>query len=151
MRLGSVLGDTGCVVIEPDCIGGFVITSDLRNLLDEAEEKYHGKVVLELSDVRVLDSVEGDDGDEWYRVNVLGQTYDAVAALGYIHNSLGNVAIRVPHPAYKHGIAYTKHSGVSLEEMDVSNVVITDIPTTDLLYGTIAAYNFCVFCNCCCG
>jgi ribulose-5-phosphate 4-epimerase/fuculose-1-phosphate aldolase len=56
---------------------------------------------------------------------------------GYIHNSLGNVAIRVPHPDYPHGIAYTKHSTISLEEMTIDNVVITDIPTTDLLHGTI--------------
>src|SRR5436190_15236638 len=54
-----------------------------------------------------------------------------VAKRGYIHNSLGNIAIRVLHPDYQHGIAYTKHSGISLEEMTIENVVITDIPTTD--------------------
>jgi ribulose-5-phosphate 4-epimerase/fuculose-1-phosphate aldolase len=52
-----------------------------------------------------------------------------VVARGYIHNSLGNIAIRVPHPAYPDGVAYTKHSGVSLEEMTIDNVVVTDIPT----------------------
>ncbi|MGE3150499.1 MAG: class II aldolase/adducin family protein [Pseudorhodoplanes sp.] len=57
---------------------------------------------------------------------------------GYIHNTLGNVAIRVPHPDYPHGIAYTKHSGISLEEMTIDNVVITDIPTEKLLYGEVA-------------
>jgi ribulose-5-phosphate 4-epimerase/fuculose-1-phosphate aldolase len=60
-----------------------------------------------------------------------------VVKRGYVHNSLGNIAIRVPHPDYQHGIAYTKHSTISLEEMTIDNVVITDIPTTDLLYGTI--------------
>lgn len=60
-----------------------------------------------------------------------------VVARGYIHNSLGNIAIRVPHPGYAHGVAYTKHAGVSLEEMTLDHVVITDIPTERLLHGTI--------------
>jgi ribulose-5-phosphate 4-epimerase/fuculose-1-phosphate aldolase len=60
-----------------------------------------------------------------------------VVARGYIHNSLGNIAIRVPHPAYPDGVAYTKHSGVSLEEMTIDNVVVTDIPTDRLIYGSI--------------
>jgi hypothetical protein len=46
--------------------------------------------------LRVLDSVEGDQGDEWYRVTVLGQAYDSVTALGYIHHSL----VRVPRLRY---------------------------------------------------
>ncbi|MBC8241420.1 MAG: class II aldolase/adducin family protein, partial [Alphaproteobacteria bacterium] len=60
-----------------------------------------------------------------------------VVARGYIHNSLGNIAIRVPHPAFPHGVAYAKHAGVSLEEMELEHVVITDIPTERLLYGTV--------------
>jgi ribulose-5-phosphate 4-epimerase/fuculose-1-phosphate aldolase len=60
-----------------------------------------------------------------------------VVARGYIHNSLGNIAIRVPHLAYPDGVAYTKHSGVSLEEMSVDNVVVTEIPTGNLIYGTV--------------
>ena len=60
-----------------------------------------------------------------------------VVARGYIHNSLGNIAIRVPHPAYPDGIAYTKHSGVSLEEMTVDNVVVTEIPTSNLVFGSV--------------
>ncbi len=60
-----------------------------------------------------------------------------VVARGYIHNSLGNIAIRVPHEAYADGVAYTKHAGVSLEEMDLDNVVVTDIPTGRLLHGTV--------------
>ena len=60
-----------------------------------------------------------------------------VVARGYIHNSLGNIAIRVPHPAYRHGVAYAKHAGVSLEEMELEHVVITDIPTDRLLYGSV--------------
>lgn len=60
-----------------------------------------------------------------------------VVARGYIHNSLGNIAIRVPHPRFKDGIVYAKHAEVSLEEMTLANVVITDIPTGKLLHGTV--------------
>jgi ribulose-5-phosphate 4-epimerase/fuculose-1-phosphate aldolase len=60
-----------------------------------------------------------------------------VVGRGYIHNSLGNIAIRVPHPDLAHGVAYTKHAEVSLEEMTLDNVVITDIPTPTLLHGTM--------------
>jgi ribulose-5-phosphate 4-epimerase/fuculose-1-phosphate aldolase len=59
-----------------------------------------------------------------------------VARRGYIHNTLGNMAVRAPHPDFEHGIAYTKHAEVSLEEMDSGNLVITDIPTSALLHGT---------------
>lgn len=60
-----------------------------------------------------------------------------VVARGYIHNSLGNLAIRVPHPDFEHGVVYTKHAEVSLEEMTLENVVVTDIPEGRLLHGTI--------------
>ena len=60
-----------------------------------------------------------------------------LVARGYVHNSLGNLAIRVPHPGFEHGVAYTKHAEVSLEEMTLDNVVITDIPTPALLHGTV--------------
>lgn len=59
-----------------------------------------------------------------------------VAARGYIHNTLGNMAIRAPHPDYAHGVAYTKHAGISLEEMGVEHIVATDIPTSRLLWGS---------------
>jgi ribulose-5-phosphate 4-epimerase/fuculose-1-phosphate aldolase len=58
-----------------------------------------------------------------------------VSARGYVHNTLGNIVIRVPHADYPHGVAYTKHAELSLEEMDVDNIVITDIPTSRILYG----------------
>ena len=58
-----------------------------------------------------------------------------VANRGYVHNTLGNMVIRVPHPDIEHGLAYTKHAEISLEEMTVDNIVITDIPTSRLLYG----------------
>src|SRR5689334_303502 len=60
-----------------------------------------------------------------------------VVARGYVHNSLGNIAVRVPHPDLPHGVAYTKHAEVSLEEMTIDNVVVTDIPTPALLHGTV--------------
>src|SRR6478609_4282205 len=58
-----------------------------------------------------------------------------LAARGYVHNTLGNVVIRAPHADYPHGVAYTKHAELSLEEMEADNIVITDIPTSRVLYG----------------
>ena len=70
-------------------------------------------------------------------VGALFLTYAArLVARGYVHNSLGNLAIRVPHAAYEHGVVYTKHAGVSLEETTVDHIVITDVPTPRLLHGT---------------
>lgn len=60
-----------------------------------------------------------------------------VVARGYVHNSLGNMVVRVPWPNFPHGVAYTKHAEVSLEEMTIDNVVVTDIPTPTLLHGTV--------------
>lgn len=58
-----------------------------------------------------------------------------VAGRGYVHNTLGNIVIRVPHPDFPHGLAYTKHAEVSLEEMELENIVITDVPTSRILWG----------------
>ena len=70
-------------------------------------------------------------------VGALFLTYAArLVARGYIHNSLGNLAIRVPHPDYAHGVVYTKHAGVSLEEAALEHLVITDVPTPRLLFGS---------------
>lgn len=60
-----------------------------------------------------------------------------VVARGYIHNTLGNIALRVSHPAFEHGIVYTKHAEISLEEMTLDNVVVTDVPTGALLHGRV--------------
>ena len=60
-----------------------------------------------------------------------------IVARGYVHNSLGNLVIRVPHPDFADGVAYTKHAEVSLEEMTLDNIVVTDIPTPRLLHGTV--------------
>jgi ribulose-5-phosphate 4-epimerase/fuculose-1-phosphate aldolase len=58
-----------------------------------------------------------------------------LSARGYVHNTLGNIVMRVPHPDFPHGIAYTKHAEISLEEMEAGNIVITDIPTSRILWG----------------
>jgi ribulose-5-phosphate 4-epimerase/fuculose-1-phosphate aldolase len=58
-----------------------------------------------------------------------------VAGRGYIHNTLGNIVLRVPHPGFAHGVAYTKHAELSLEEMEVENIVVTDIATSQVLHG----------------
>jgi ribulose-5-phosphate 4-epimerase/fuculose-1-phosphate aldolase len=60
-----------------------------------------------------------------------------LTARGYIHNQLGNIAVRVPHRDHEHGVIYTKHSGVSLEDATAENIVITDVPTGALLYGRV--------------
>jgi ribulose-5-phosphate 4-epimerase/fuculose-1-phosphate aldolase len=59
-----------------------------------------------------------------------------VANRGYIHNTLGNMAMRAAHPDHAHGVAYTKHAEISLEEMGMENIVVTEIPTSRLLYGS---------------
>ena len=60
-----------------------------------------------------------------------------LTARGYVHNQLGNVAIRIADPAHPHGVIYTKHAGVSLEEATADNIVVTDIPSGVLLHGTV--------------
>ncbi|MPZ36095.1 MAG: hypothetical protein GEV13_34930 [Rhodospirillales bacterium] len=58
-----------------------------------------------------------------------------VAGRSYVHNTLGNIVMRVPHPDFPHGLAYTKHAEISLEEMELENIVITDIPTSRIVWG----------------
>lgn len=58
-----------------------------------------------------------------------------LCARGYVHNTLGNIVMRVPHPDFPHGLAYTKHAELSLEEMELENIVVTDIPTSRVLLG----------------
>ena len=59
-----------------------------------------------------------------------------LSARGYIHNTLGNIVLRVPHPDFpEHGVAYTKHAELSLEEMEAGHIVVTDIPTSRVIHG----------------
>jgi ribulose-5-phosphate 4-epimerase/fuculose-1-phosphate aldolase len=61
-----------------------------------------------------------------------------LAARGYIQSTLGGMVIRVPHRDYPDGIAYAKPAGVSLEEMEIADLVITDIAFGRILYGNAA-------------
>jgi ribulose-5-phosphate 4-epimerase/fuculose-1-phosphate aldolase len=54
---------------------------------------------------------------------------------GYVQSSLGGMVIRVPHPDYPDGVCYAKPQGISLEEVEVEDLVITDVPYGRLLYG----------------
>ena len=72
----------------------------------------------------------------------VGATYvryaHMLAARGYVQSTLGGMVIRVPHPKFPDGLAYAKPAGVSLEEMSVDDVVITDIPHGRVLHGNAA-------------
>jgi ribulose-5-phosphate 4-epimerase/fuculose-1-phosphate aldolase len=61
-----------------------------------------------------------------------------LAARGYVQSTLGGMVIRVPHAGFPDGLAYAKPAGVSLEEMGVDDVVITDIPYGRVLHGAAA-------------
>lgn len=58
-----------------------------------------------------------------------------MVARGYVQSSLGGMAVRVPHPAYADGLCYAKPQGISLEEMEEDDLVITDIPYGRVLLG----------------
>jgi ribulose-5-phosphate 4-epimerase/fuculose-1-phosphate aldolase len=60
-----------------------------------------------------------------------------IVARGYIHNTLGNIAVRVRIPGIEDGVVYTKPAEISLEEISADDIVITDIPTGRLLHGTV--------------
>ncbi|MBY0336781.1 MAG: class II aldolase/adducin family protein [Acetobacteraceae bacterium] len=72
----------------------------------------------------------------------VGETYVKYArmmsARGLVQSSLGGMAIRVAHPNHAHGICYAKPQGVSLEEVEVEDLVITDIPWGRVMHGTRA-------------
>jgi ribulose-5-phosphate 4-epimerase/fuculose-1-phosphate aldolase len=58
-----------------------------------------------------------------------------LAARGLVYSSTGNLVLRVPHPGYPEGVCYAKCMGVSLEEMELSDLLITDVPTGRILHG----------------
>ncbi len=72
----------------------------------------------------------------------VGATYVRYASMlarrGYVQSTLGGMVMRVAHPGYPDGVAYAKPAGVSLEEMSVADLVITDIPCGRILYGDAA-------------
>src|SRR4029079_1430293 len=58
-----------------------------------------------------------------------------LSARGYVASSTGNLVLRVAHPDYPEGICYVKCMGVSLEEMSIDDLIITDVPFGRILYG----------------
>jgi ribulose-5-phosphate 4-epimerase/fuculose-1-phosphate aldolase len=58
-----------------------------------------------------------------------------LAARGLVYSSTGNLVMRMPHAKYPQGVCYVKCMGVSLEEMSIEDLVITDVPTGRILYG----------------
>jgi ribulose-5-phosphate 4-epimerase/fuculose-1-phosphate aldolase len=58
-----------------------------------------------------------------------------LAARGLVNSSVGGMVIRVPHADYFDGICYAKPQGVSLEEVEADDLVITDIPWGRILRG----------------
>ena len=58
-----------------------------------------------------------------------------LAARGYVQAAVGNMVMRVAHPNYRDGICYVKAQGVSLEEMTIDDLVITDVLYGIILFG----------------
>lgn len=68
--------------------------------------------------------------EQWLRYAEL------VSRRGYVTSQLGNIAIRAPHEQEPvHGVVYTKHRGISLEEATRDHLIVTDIERRRLLYG----------------
>ena len=51
-----------------------------------------------------------------------------IAARGLVNSSVGGMVIRVAHPNHADGVCYAKPQGISLEEVEECDLVITDIP-----------------------
>ncbi len=59
-----------------------------------------------------------------------------LAARGLVNSSVGGMVIRAAHPGHpEHGVCYAKPQGVSLEEVEEEDLVITDIPWGRILRG----------------
>ena len=61
-----------------------------------------------------------------------------IAARGLVNSSVGGMVIRVAHPDYADGVCYAKPQGVSLEEVESGDLVITDVPYGRILQGARA-------------
>lgn len=70
---------------------------------------------------------------------VIGEQYvlyaHRLAARGYVQAAVGNMVMRVPHASHPQGVCYVKCQGVSLEEMSIDDLVITDVPHGRILFG----------------
>jgi len=58
-----------------------------------------------------------------------------IANRGLVNSSVGGMVIRVPHPNHPDGVCYAKPQGISLEEVEADDLVITDIPYGRILAG----------------
>ena len=58
-----------------------------------------------------------------------------LAARGLVNSSVGGMVIRAAHPNHEHGVCYAKPQGLSLEEVEEEDLVITDIPWGRILHG----------------
>src|SRR6188508_2738915 len=58
-----------------------------------------------------------------------------IANRGLVNSSVGGMVIRVPHPNHPDGVCYAKPQGISLEEVEDGDLVITDIPYGRILAG----------------
>ena len=58
-----------------------------------------------------------------------------IANRGLVNSSVGGMVIRVAHPNHEHGVCYAKPQGLSLEEVEDGDLVITDIPHGRILAG----------------
>jgi ribulose-5-phosphate 4-epimerase/fuculose-1-phosphate aldolase len=58
-----------------------------------------------------------------------------IANRGLVNSSVGGMVIRVAHPDYPDGVCYAKPQGISLEEVEAADLVITDIPFGRILAG----------------
>ena len=59
-----------------------------------------------------------------------------LAARGLVNSSVGGMVIRVAHPGHpEHGVCYAKPQGISLEEVEEGDLVVTDIPYGRILRG----------------
>ncbi|MBY0332704.1 MAG: class II aldolase/adducin family protein [Acetobacteraceae bacterium] len=57
------------------------------------------------------------------------------ATRGLVQSSLGGMAMRVAHPDHPDGIVYAKSQGLSLEEVEPEELVITDLPRRRIPWG----------------
>lgn len=58
-----------------------------------------------------------------------------IANRGLVNSSVGGMVIRVAHPNHPDGVCYAKPQGISLEEVEAEDLVITDIPYGRILAG----------------
>ena len=58
-----------------------------------------------------------------------------IANRGLVNSSVGGMVIRVAHPNHPDGVCYAKPQGISLEEVEDGDLVITDIPYGRILAG----------------